>query len=167
MNSIATMPKTTPVPTRYSLALSAAIKDSKLTKALIAEHMDVSPGFVSQWASGLRTVPPEKASRLGDLLTIEPSNISPKFAQHWASPGNVVPIRNDDSADQRRPELIIARLENDIDSLRFAVGALVAAMTTHRPIEAVDVAKSIRKSVPKKFVRQGYLHELLQALDKA
>lgn len=148
------------------MALNAAIKDSGLTKAAIATHMGVSPGMVSQWANGGRPVPAEKAQRLGDYLSVDPAKISAKFAQHWNTASNVVPLRQGADETPLRPDLVIARLENDIDSLRFAVGSLVAAMTIHRPAEAADVARTIRKNVPQKFVRQGYLHELLQALDK-
>lgn len=155
-----------PTPTRESLALAAAISRSGLTKAAISVHMDVSPGMVSQWATGGRPVPAEKAQRLGDFLDVEPAKISAKFAQHWDTPGNVVPLRKEAGVAPMRQDLVIARLENDIDSLRFAMAAMVAAMTVHRPAEAAAVAKTIRKSVPQKFVRQGYLHELLQALDK-
>lgn len=167
MNSIATMTKAAPpVPTRYSLALNAAIIGSGITKAAIASHMNVSPGMVSQWANGLRPVPAEKAQRLGDYLSVDPAKISAKFAEHWDTASNVVPLRQRAGEEPLRQDLQIARLENDIDSLRFAVAALVSAMTVHRPAEATDVAKTIRKNVPQKFVRRGYLHELLQALDK-
>lgn len=167
MNSIANMPTKPPTPTRQSMALDAAIKRSGLTKAAISVHMGVSPGMVSQWVTGSRPVPAEKAQRLGDYLDVEPAKISAKFAQHWVPSGNVVPLRQAGGEDALRPDLVIARLENDIDSLRYGMAALIAAMTVHRPAEAADVAKTIRKSVPQKFVRQGYLHELLQALDKA
>ena len=166
MNSIATMPKSPPTPTRYSLALTSAIKAAGLTKAAIASHMDVTPATVSQWATGWRPVPAEKAKRLGDYLEVDPAKISAKFAQHWDTSGNVVPLRQASSEEKLRPDLVIARLENDIDSLRYGMAAMIAAMTVHRPAEAADVAKTIRKSVPQKFVRQGYLHELLQVLDK-
>lgn len=148
------------------MALDAAIKDSGLTKAAISAHMGVSPAMVSQWANGDRPVPAEKAQRLGDYLSIPPAKISAKFAEYWDTSSNVVPLRKHADDEPLRADLVIARLENDIDSLRFAMAAMVAAMTVHRPAEASDVAKTIRKNVPQKFVRRGYLYELLQALDK-
>lgn len=66
-----------------------------------------------------------------------------------------------------RPELVIARLQNDVDSLRYAVAALVATMTVHRPAEAADAAKALRKQLPAKFRDQGFAHELASILERA
>lgn len=66
-----------------------------------------------------------------------------------------------------RPELVIARLQNDIDALRYAVSAVISVMAVYRPIEAADAAKAIRKSVPAKFRDQGFAHELASVLEMA
>lgn len=171
MNSIASMPKPPkkPTPTAQSLALTAAINKAKLTKAAIAEHAGVSPPMVSQWASGHRPVPADKARRLGELLGIAPERISASFAsvaEH--EPGNVVPLRKGAESEQPlRPDLVIARLQNDVDALRYALAALVSVMTVHRPAEAEAAAKAIRRAVPAKFRDQGFVHELVAVLDRA
>jgi len=152
------------------MQLAAAFNSSGLTKAAVAKHMGVSDGMVSQWVSGHRPVPPDKAPRLGKLLDIDPVKISAKYAQiSEADTGNVVPLHKHRPSgdDERRPDLVIARLENDVDSLRYALAALVTVMAVHRPAEGADVAKAIRKHVPAKFVKQGYLAELLKALGAA
>lgn len=165
LNSIAFMSNG---PSKEALALSAAMNALGLKKTVVAEQMGVTPGLVSQWASGHRPVPPEKAVKLAELVGIEPGRISARYAEFRANDaGNVVPLRqSNEHADDRRHDLVIARLENDIDSLRYALGALVAVMTVHRPAEGAAVAKAIRKSVPSKFVKQGYVSELLAVLDK-
>lgn len=80
---------------------------------------------------------------------------------------NVVPLRMaDGTTEERRHDLVIARLENDVDSLRYALGAVMTVMAVHRPAEGADVAKALRKHVPAKFVKQGYIAELLAVLDR-
>ena len=166
MNSIAFMSKG---PSKEALALSAAINSLGLKKTAIADQLGVSAGLVSQWASGHRPVPPEKAAKLGEIVSVEPGKLSARYADFQAmDAGNVVPIRKaNEHDDERRHDLVIARLENDIDSLRYALGAIVAVMAVHRPAEGAAVAKAIRKGVPAKFVKQGYVSELLGVLDKA
>lgn len=167
MNSIAFMSKGPP---KEAMALAAAMKHHGASNAAVAKHMGVSDGLVSQWKVGHRPVAAEHAPRLAKFLGInDPAQISAAYGRvQQGEVGNVVPLRDypSTSGDERRTDLVIARLENDIDSLRFALAAMVSAMTVHRPAEAADVARSIRKHVPAKFVQQGYLRELLQALDK-
>lgn len=170
MNSIASMAKTPekPRPSAQSLALTAAINASRITKAAIAEQVGVSAGMVSQWASGHRPVPAGKARKLAEVLGVkDPKRISAAFAEVAENErSNVVPLRQ--VSDQPlRPELVIARLQNDVDALRYGMAALVATMTFHRPSEAEAAAKAIRRNVPAKFRDQGFLAELLAVLDRA
>lgn len=157
-------------PPKEAMALAAAMKDRGASNASVARHMRVSDGLVSQWKTGHRPVPAEHAPRLAKFLGVsDPVQISSAYGRvQQGVIGNVVPLRDYDQAtgEERRPDLITARLENDVDSLRFALAAMVSAITVHRPAEAADVARAIRKHVPGKFVQQGYLRELLQALDK-
>jgi DNA-binding transcriptional regulator YdaS (Cro superfamily) len=132
--------------------------------------MGVTDGMVSQWVTGRRPVPAEKAVRLGSYVDIDPRAISAKYnaMAEAGSMGNVVPLRASQGSDEEplRQDLVIRRLENDVDSLRYALAAMVAVMTTHRPAEASDVAKAIRRHVPGRYVQQGFVNELLQALDR-
>ncbi|UGB46967.1 helix-turn-helix domain-containing protein [Frateuria edaphi] len=172
MNSIASMAAKTPTstPSKEALALAAAMARAQVNNVSVARHMSVSDGMVSQWVTGRRPVPAEKAARLGAYLDVDPRSISAKFNAMASSEamGNVVPLRagQAEGDEPLRHDLVIRRLENDVDSLRYALSALVSVMTVHRPAEASDVAKTIRKHVPARYVQQGFVQELLQALDK-
>lgn len=155
---------------KEALALASAMAAKGMTNAQVADYMDVSPGFVSQWLTDNRKVPWEKAERLAALLGVQPKQISAKYAQLAAArvaAGNVVqlPVKDGEPSGMRQ-DLVISRLQNDVDSLRYALSALVAVMASHRPAEGADVARTIRKHVPAKFVNQGFVLELLKALDK-
>lgn len=149
--------------TKESLALTAAI--GTRSNVAVANAIGVTPGAVSQWKQGTRPVPATLADVLGAYLGIDPATICAKYAILKAAGAGALPTRVDSTADQRRPDLIIRRLENDVDSLRLALGALAATMRVHRPAEAKDAARAIRRTVPAKFVRQGYIHELLSVLE--
>lgn len=166
MNSIAFM---TNGPSKQALALAAAMNASGHSNVAVAEHMGVSPGLVSQWVTGRRPIPAEKAARLAELVGVEPKALSEKYATvavqvaNSAGGGMRLHVPGD---ERRRDDLVIARLENDIDSLRYALGALVTVMTVHRPAEGEAVAKALRRNVPQKFVKQGYIAELLAVLER-
>lgn len=163
------MTKQTATPTKESMAFAAALHESGLSNAAVALHMDVTPGLVSQWKLGRRPIAIEHAAKLARLVGLtDPGKICAQYAQLEADEhSNVVPLRQEAHADdERRPDLAIARLENDVDSLRYALGALVTVMASHRPAEGADVAKVLRKHVPSKFVKQGYIAELLKALER-
>jgi len=153
---------------KEALALAAAMAANRLKNVAVAQHMGVSEGQVSQWVTGRRPVPVDKAVRLAKYVGATPEQISAKYAEYSDSPdmGNVVPLRATKEKEGLRPDLVIARLENDVDALRYAMSALVSAMVIHRPAEAADVAKVVRKHVPAKFVSHGFVAELLRALDK-
>lgn len=133
-----------------------------LTEEFVGAEVGVSQGQVSHWTNARLPVPANRAIKLAAVLNItDPSEISVAYrdlAEKMAS--------NPGADEPMRPDLIIARLENDVDSLRYALGSLVTAMVVHRPTEAADVAEALRKHVPAKFQRQGYVYELLKVLDK-
>jgi hypothetical protein len=129
--------------------------------------MGVTPGAAWQWIKGSRPVPATKAVRLAALLDIEPQAICAKFAEIAGVGGNVVPLRDVSDEDIRRPALALRRVENDVDALRYALASIVVATVTHRPAEALAVAASIRRSVPKKYQDRGFVQELLVTLDAA
>lgn len=60
-----------------------------------------------------------------------------------------------------------SRIANDIDALRYALGALFTVIATERPAEGEAVARLLRQS-PQKFLdKEGSIHALLAALDGA
>lgn len=59
-----------------------------------------------------------------------------------------------------------SRVPNDIDALRYAMGALFTVVATTRPAEGEAVAKVLREVAPTKFLdKKGSIHELLKALE--
>lgn len=165
MDSIAKMNKQPPRPTPESRRISAAIDKSEMKKAALADAVGVTPSAVSQWASGNRPVPADKAPKLARLLGLDPSEVSVAFRQvSESSHGSAVPIRADAADDQG---LAIARMQNDIHALNLALGAFAAAMVTHRPAEALDAAAALRRQVPKKYREQGLVKELTELLERA
>lgn len=59
--------------------------------------------------------------------------------------------------------LAVARLENDIDALQFALGAVLTVMARHRPAEAEELVAQLSK-VPDKFQDRGLIPVLQKAL---
>lgn len=168
MNSIATMPNRTRTLTAEALALKAAIKHSGLKNGPIAEHLGVSEGLISQWTTGHRPVPADKARPLAKLLGVkDPGLLSAAFNLTMAVHDEGVAYLPALKDRAMRPDLVIARLENDIDALRYTVAALVATMTVHRPAEAADAARALRRMVPARFRESGLVHELASILERA
>lgn len=155
-----------PAPPPEAAALAKAIAAQKLKQAAIAEHLDVHPSLISQWVSGVRPVPADKAVPLGKLIDADPKRISRQFREVQSSGGNVVPFRAAGEKDERPYDLVIARLENDVHALNLALGALASVMVVHRPAEASDVASTLRRMVPAKFQDKGFVSELISLLEK-
>lgn len=167
-NSIAPMPNRTRSLTAEALALKAAIKNSGMKNGPIAEHLGVSEGLISQWTTGHRPVPADKAGKLAKLLGVkDPTEISPGYASTLAIHEDSVAYLPQLADKPLRADLVIARLENDIDALRYAVAALVSTMTIHRPAEAADAARALRRMVPARFRESGLVHELASILERA
>jgi transcriptional regulator with XRE-family HTH domain len=80
----------------------------------------------------------------------------------WA-PGEVVEL----PAPALSPDETIRRLQNDVRALNYALGAMVAAMTRHRPTEAKAVADLLRRRAPEQYLDYGLLPALLATLDAA
>lgn len=73
------MPRPANPKTPEGAALTHAIPASGFTQAQLAEKLDVTPGFISQFASGHRPVPWDKAATLAPLLGLQPSEISADY----------------------------------------------------------------------------------------
>lgn len=72
------MPKQPNPQTPEAAALTAAITINS-SKAKIAAAIEVSPGMVSQYASGNRPVPWDRAEAIAALVKIDPSEISAEY----------------------------------------------------------------------------------------
>jgi hypothetical protein len=72
-----------------------------------------------------------------------------------------------DYPGKNAPSKVLAgvRIDNDIDAIRHALGAIFTVMGVMRPDEGELVADALRASVPKKFLHQGLIPDLLEALE--
>lgn len=156
-------------PTKEALRLKAAIDASDYTQADIAANLEVDPTLVSQWCRLVRPVSIANAKALADMLGIEdPGQISKPWRDaQMIGVGQAVPKLAPEEEDARRPELVIARLENDVHALSLALATIVSVMVVHRPAEAADAAEAMRKQIPRKWRDKGLLAEILQTLDLA
>lgn len=75
------MPRPANPKTVEGRAIAEAIARSGLTQAAVAERLDVTPGFISQFATGVRPVPWDKADALADVLAVQPQEISAEYAR--------------------------------------------------------------------------------------
>jgi len=134
------------------------------TPAAFSRAVGTSPQNVNKWVNtnSIGTFGPKlravTAVNLNWLLTGdgEPFPEGPMLYAH-----------EDGGTDKRAADKAIHQLENDVDSMRYLLNALVAVMIASRPDEADHVARTIRDKVPKKFVENGYLKLTLDAFDKA
>lgn len=161
------MPKRPKPRTPEAQALFDAIESAKVTQIAVADHLGLTPSNVGQWVSGYRPVPADKAQSIGTFLNVDPAAISAAYRRLAESApvgqGSVVPMPGRTGAAD--PDL--SRLQAQIDALNLAVGALAAGAIRHRPIEAREIAASLRKRVPAHQQRQGLLHNLISLLEEA
>lgn len=153
----------TPEEKQMAAKMKAAITGNPdLTEEAVGAQMGVTQGQVSHWTNARLPVPARRALKLASILGIDdPGEISLDYralaARMAANPSAVSEIR---------PDLEISRLQNDIDALRGALAVMAAVMVAHRPAEGAAYARALRKHVPAKFVRQGFVHELIETLEQ-
>lgn len=152
--------KKKPEPTQQSRALAAAMTAKGLKNVDVANHVGVTAGAVSHWVTGGRPVPVEKVSLVAEFVGIKPEVISNRYQ---AIATQIVPL--EDVRKDIPTDLAINRLENGLDAMRLAVGILAGVMVRHRPVEAADAARTIRKQLSGKYLNQGFVKELLEVLD--
>ncbi|MGE6331832.1 helix-turn-helix domain-containing protein [Stenotrophomonas sp. NPDC077659] len=75
------MPRPANPKTTEGRAIAEAITRSGLTQSVVAERLEVTPSFISQFATGLRPVPWDKAEALADVLGMQPQEISAEYAR--------------------------------------------------------------------------------------
>lgn len=75
------MPRPSNPKTAEGRAIAEAIARSGLTQATVAERLNVTPSFISQFATGLRPVPWDKAEALADVIGLEPHQVSAEYAR--------------------------------------------------------------------------------------
>lgn len=66
------------------------------------------------------------------------------------------------------PEIQVNRVENDVDALRYMIGAMSLMIAEKRPAEGAALAKLMRERVPKKFLdRKGSVLAVIEGLEEA
>jgi hypothetical protein len=77
--------------------------------------------------------------------------------------------RGDDLLDQAGPTkgFLQSRADNDMDAMRYALGAICAVIATKRPAEGDAIARALRRAPQKFLAKEGSVHELIQALEAA
>jgi transcriptional regulator with XRE-family HTH domain len=164
MHSIATMAKSNPEPTAAE-RLASAMRTKGVKNVDLATYADVTPGAVSQWVKGRRPVPANKARAVAEFVGVQPEQISLKYGEISEQRGVYdLDAQPSETHDPLSLDKTINRIESDIDALRMAFGVLAGVMVAHRPAEAADVAKALRKHLSARFARQGFVHELLELL---
>ena len=121
------MPRPANPQTPEGRALTAAIAASGHTQAQLAEKLDVSPGFISQFASGHRPVPWDKAELLAPLLGLDAGKISAEYrriSEHFGA-----------SQHSRLTK------ETILDAVRLATASVTGAGMTSFEIETPEDAE--------------------------
>ncbi|WP_430544464.1 helix-turn-helix domain-containing protein [Stenotrophomonas maltophilia] len=75
------MPRPSNPKTAEGRSIADAIARTGLTQAAVAERLDVTPSFISQFSTGMRPVPWDKAEALADVLGLQPQEISVEYAR--------------------------------------------------------------------------------------
>ncbi|KAF1692682.1 helix-turn-helix domain-containing protein [Pseudoxanthomonas koreensis] len=120
------------------------------TQAVLAEATGYTQSAISQYLNGYLKFGYGAVLKFARFFGVSPSEIRPDLDALPDAPG-------------QDTGLLIARLENDIDALQFALGAVLTVMARHRPAEAEELAAQLAK-VPAKFQDRGLVPALQQAL---
>ena len=131
-----------------------------LTEEIVGTAMGVTQGQISHWSGGRLRVPAERASALAKALNIDdPGKLSIAFRKLQAQAVKETPpsYAADDELDALRREL---------DAVRALIVTMLTVGATHRPIEAADVARRIRKHVHPAIVREAVVSETLKTIDR-
>lgn len=75
------MPKPANPRTPEARLIAAALRESGVTQAELAAHLELSPGAISQFATGSRPVPLTKARPLATQLGVSPGEISASYRE--------------------------------------------------------------------------------------
>lgn len=148
---------------QMAAVMKAAIAaNPDLTEESVGAQVGVSQGQISHWTGGRLPVPSGRAIKLASALGIDdPSSISVAYREL-----QLQAARGESIGHEMRPDLEIARLQNDVESMRRVIAVMATVMMSHRPAEGASVVRALKKHVPVKFVRQGFVHELLATLEK-
>jgi DNA-binding transcriptional regulator YdaS (Cro superfamily) len=162
------MPKPAAKPsTPEGRAITAAIESGEHVKAVIAEQMGVSPGLVSQWASGKTKVTAKQAPKLAKMLGVEPQTISKEFREFAALQPAGTKAESCRDGDHRDYGPAVEGLERDVHALGLALGIMATVMVRHRPAEAAEAVAVMRRRVPVEFRETGVVQTLIELLEKA
>jgi hypothetical protein len=114
----------------------------------------VTQGLVWQWANKRLPIPADRAVDAAEAIEeIDPGRISAAYRELTKG-----------GEDPRTPGLIVNQLENDIDAVRLALGAICLTISRTAPGAGEMLSEELGK-VPEKFRgKQGLIHLLQQEL---
>ncbi|QPB72674.1 hypothetical protein XFHB_13510 [Xylella fastidiosa] len=132
--------------TKEGRVITEGIRNSDYTQAKLAEELNVTPGFVSQFATGHRPVPWNKAEELAARIRRKPEEISEEYRKikaHFEKVLNEAPNEKNKEANSTPAEIEAGkRLHAQWDERAFFSGL------THAP-------EIIRGAFPKQEVMES------------
>lgn len=150
-------------------AVVALRKDRGWTQPQLAERAGVDQGRVSKIEQGKVSAPIDVQRKLADAFGLTISSLWRKAEEF----SGVEPRSTRDHGDEpvdlsvSDPGKAASRIANDIDALRYAVGAIATAIATTRPDEGDLIVAGLR-GVPQKFLeKEGSIHLLLATVEAA
>lgn len=162
-----TKPKTPKIPLsaeeiRIAARIKAAIANIPgLTEELVGTALGVTQGQISHWSNGRLRVPADRAADLARVLDIaDPGELSIAFRKLQAQ-GVREPM-----ATYGTPPDVLAELRRELDAMKAMVVSMLTTAATHRPIEASDVARRIRRHVHPALIREPVVAETLKTIDR-
>lgn len=162
-SSIANMGQPAQSKTAESERIAAAIRASGMKASAVATAVGVAPSVLSQWSSGNRPVPADKAVPLSQALGVSPSDVSSQYRdveQTQRAAGLLRPLDNSPVDVER-----VQRISDDVQALHMMLGVLVSVMVRHRPAEASDAAASLRRALPPQLKDLPLLRRLAETLE--
>jgi transcriptional regulator with XRE-family HTH domain len=147
----------------FAKNLRLALATADMRQSTLAEHLEVSPAVVWQWANGRRPIPAHHAQRAAELLSVDPLTISESLA-HATAKGLRADNRGSSALTLHPPgkpsHAEDQQKEGDIVIDEF----MVSRGSPTDPEELVFVPMSRHISLPSRWVeRRGVIPEKLRA----
>lgn len=147
----------------FAKNLRLALATADMRQSTLAEHLEVSPAVVWQWANGRRPIPAHHAQRAAELLSVNPLSISESLVQATAKGLRAESRSSSDSLVQvphKGPQVDDNSREGDIVIDEF----MVSRGSKSDPEGLVFVPMSRHISIPSRWVeRRGVIPEKLRA----
>ncbi len=159
-------PSRKPPLTSEEIRIAAMIKakiasDPNLTEEIVGNAVGVTQGQISHWSGARLPVPAKRAAALAKALGFDdPGILSPAFRKLQSQAVRETPGHYDAAAQA------LADLRREVDALRAMVVTVMTIAAIHRPIEAADVAKRLRKHLHPALVKETTVAETLKTIEQ-